>query len=217
MAVAIVVSVFTPLLDVFALARQTYLTNGRSAAIREFQGTPMTDFRIPIVQGKTLLSNADLKNLSNSPDPASQLDKFHYEISRTADAIAYIRTHGLQNEMIVSCYPIANEYPAILGLRPTKVQMQWWDYGRTYSDASWVKPEVLFGDATVFLTARITPAERLNGEMRADVASTDATWRLYGGYIQANFKLEGQTRYWDVWRRGSRPRRAFEPFAAQFL
>jgi hypothetical protein len=196
LALASIVSLSTPILDIASLARQNFMTRGQSAIVAGFANTPMRDFYVPSIHGRTVLTNQDIFSV---PDPVkvnSEHDKIYYEVGRTLDAVDYLRGKVTAKDVVLSAYH-SNEFPAMLGLSAPKVQMQWWDYGRSFSEAYHLPAEQIFGGVTIFLEPKTPPSYAFDSLGY----SPKKVWSIYGGYITAHYRLVGETRFWRIWRR----------------
>jgi hypothetical protein len=191
------IGLLTPALDIAALARHSLMSHQGSAEIAALAPTPWRDLRIPRPAGSSDPIETDqLVKAALANSPRSAPGRLYAEAARIAEAVDYLRSRVAQSDIVFSYY-FANEFPLLLGLTPPRTTMQWWDYGRTFSDAAPIDPDTLFADATIFLEPKVPAAF---AETRLGRSSQHA-WRLYGAYIKAHFTPADELRYWRIWRR----------------
>jgi hypothetical protein len=191
------VGLVTPTLDIVALTRHSLISHQGSAAIAALAKTPWRDLRIPRpADSSDPIETDQLVKAALAGSPKSPPSVLYMEAARMAEAVDYLHGRAAHRDIVFSYY-FANEFPLLLGLRTPQTTMQWWDYGRTFADKAPIDPKILLADTTIFLEPKI-PEAYVNS--RTGRTSRYA-WRLYGGYIEANFTPTAELRYWRIWRR----------------
>jgi hypothetical protein len=81
-----------------------------------------------------------------------------------------------------------NPFSAGLGLEPPRGDSSWHHTGRTFNDETFIAPEELFRDVRVVMDPKVPVEGATYNDLR----------RIYGDYIDTNFKLVRETECWRV-------------------
>lgn len=191
------IGLVTPALDVASLVRHSLLSHRGSVGIAALADTPWRDLRVPKPQDSSdPVETEQLVKAALADSPKSPPSILYSEAARMAEAVDYLRRHTSRRDIVFSYY-FADEFPLLLGLGMPRTTMQWWDYGRTFSEKAYIDPYVLFANTTIFLQPKIPAVYENSGTGR----TSHQAWRLYGDHIKANFTPTDELRYWRIWRR----------------
>jgi hypothetical protein len=200
LALVCLVGLVTPTLDVLTLARHSLMSHRGSVRIAALADTPWADLRIPRLEGSSdPMETGELIAAASAYAPTSPPSYLYREAARIAEAVRYLQRNAAKNDIVFSYYH-ADEFPLLLGLAIPLTNMQWWDYGRTFSENQHIAPKILFANTTIFLEPRVAPY--LNQPIEE---SARHAWLIYGDHIRANFTPTAELEYWRIWRRMEHP------------
>jgi hypothetical protein len=196
-ALACVGGLTPALLDTVALARHSYQTHFNSSPVAVFAGTPWSDLKIPRQRpaGGAVEVAQITEALKRTPFP-SKTWEFYDDLARTTEGMTMLRGHVGPSDVVLSILH-SNEFPALLGLRLPRLDMQWWDFGRTFNQQIHIPPDDLLGTVTILLAPKV--GLRTGGFAGDDRG--DKWMNIYGDYVRAHFVQTDATEYWTAWRR----------------
>jgi hypothetical protein len=158
-----------------------------------FDGTPMAGFRLKDLNigGQRVRTGPDIdpaegRTLSCAW-PACE------DVERLDDGLVALRRLAPHAGAVLALN-FSNPYPALLRAPAPRYGVSWWDFGRSFNDASAPRPARLFQEVDVVMEPRF------NGPH-------DQVVRIYGPALPRFFTLVGETPAWRIWRRkpGAQP------------
>ncbi|MDR3387949.1 MAG: hypothetical protein P4L92_12940 [Rudaea sp.] len=179
--------VFVLVLDLCAVAWTAIAPVETGPTIAWLSGTQVTDLRIAAHY--------------TGPEPHDrmilQIDS--QIIARWNEAIVMLRPH-LQGRHDVTVFPFmwSNPFPVMLGLRPVRHEIAWWDANRTFNVAHKPAPDAILDGVDYVLV----PKDYVHPDTR------EVMLAAYGSDLQRTFTAVDHTAHWALWARRTCARRS---------
>lgn len=168
-------------LDTAAAAGTALRTAHAGPEVAWLAATPLADLRI--APGEVRLPAAPADALPGVANDAEY-------ILVLGDGAALLRRHAAPGQTVL---PLAwsNPFPVLLGTRPPRHELLWWDVGRTFSATIHPEPALLLADVDHVLVPKTY----------YDLPTSAAMIEIYADAIKAGFVPRAESRYWSLWSR----------------